>query len=237
MADDTLEPETAAPVLPGQVPLGNDVGLPARAEPSVSFPAPSRLARPPRPRPISPASANVPPAGDVGHRIYGIVRDNPGIHFRGLGRAALLSSAGQLRHHLDRLERQGAVVEVEDGRYRRFFAAADHTPDLRPGLARFSRAVPRRIGRILMTGPLGRTELRRRLGCADSTLGYHLHRMVRSGDLRKERGRDGTWYALANEDFVRRVLAAQAEHPLTVPSPPDGPDAGAPASDQAPAAA
>jgi hypothetical protein len=152
-----------------------------------------------RPRPVS----------QVALSIQAVVKENPGIHFRGLARAAHVTSAGQLRHHLDRLERQGKVVEVEDGRYKRFFTAGDQDPRLRPLMARFSRDVPRRIAKLLLVHPLNRTELRRGLACADSTLGYHLERMVRLGDLARTRGPNSCHYSLTSEETVRKLLMMQ----------------------------
>ncbi|HET6398191.1 MAG TPA: hypothetical protein VFH47_01395 [Candidatus Thermoplasmatota archaeon] len=151
------------------------------------------------------------PVSEVGLALCRIIKDRPGIHFRGLARAAHVTSAGQLRHHIDRLKRQGRIVEVQDGRYKRFFMAGHHDPNLRPGLARFSRPVPRQIGRLLLNRPMNRTELRRSLGCADSTLGYHLKRMVQMGDLEKARGRNCCRYTLRDQELVRRVLMMQDE--------------------------
>ena len=149
------------------------------------------------------------PVSQVGLAIRRAVKEQPGIHFRGLGRAAHVTSAGQLRHHLDRLERQGLIVEIEDGRYKRFFVAGDQDPKLRAEMARFSRAVPRRIARLLLVNPMNRTELRRSLGCADSTLGYHLTRMVQLGDLARTRGPSSCLYSLTSQDTVRKMLTIQ----------------------------
>lgn len=149
------------------------------------------------------------PTNRVARTLCEIVKDKPGIHFRALEREAELSSLGQLRHHLDRLQRQGLVVELEDGGYKRFFLAGEHDRHVRPCLARFSRPVPRRIGRLLLVRPMNRTELRRTLGCADSTLGYHLARMVQAGDLVKQRGANCCRYALADPLLVRQVLELQ----------------------------
>ncbi|HEX2065647.1 MAG TPA: hypothetical protein VHI93_02440, partial [Candidatus Thermoplasmatota archaeon] len=155
----------------------------------------------------------LPRLSEVGRTIYRVIKEQPGIHFRGLGRAAQLSSAGQLRHHLDRLERQGLIVELEDGRYKRFFVAGDHDRTLRPGLARFARQVPRKIGKLLLVHPMNRTELRRSLGCADSTLGYHLKRMMEQGDLEKQRGRNCCKYSLTSPELVQKVLMLQGAEP------------------------
>jgi len=58
-------------------------------------------------------------------------------------------------------ERHGLLVELEDGRYKRSSSPGNHEARAPPGLARFSRLVPRRIGKLLLAGPMNRTELRR----------------------------------------------------------------------------
>ena len=166
-----------------------------------------------------------PRVSAVGLSLQRIVRQRPGIHFRELGRAASLSSAGQLRHHLDRLERQGVLVEVEDGRYKRFFAAGEHEPGLRSEMARFARVVPRRIAKLLLARPMNRTQLRRSLGCADSTLGYHLSRMVQLGDLAKSRGPNCCRYSLTREETVRKMLLLEAAAEPPAPDPDGVPNA------------
>lgn len=196
--------------------------------------APGEL-RGPRPWSAGPASRTLPPlpgaspgpdgrTRGVGLQLYQIIKDHPGVHFRGLGRAAGLTSAGQLRHHLDRLVRRGLIVEVKDGRFSRYFATGDHEPRLRPELARFARPLPRQIGKLLLQSPLGRTELRRRLGCADSTLGYHLNRLVAAGDLERRPGRNGGQYCLSDTEGVRRALLMLQEgekEPLPSGRPPE----------------
>lgn len=160
----------------------------------------------------------VPPRSDVRATICRVVTEQPGIHFRGLERAASLSSAGQLRHHLDRLVRQGRLVEVTDGGYKRYFLVGDHDRTLRPSLARFARPLPRRIATLLLARSMNRTELRRALGCADSTLGYYLKRMVRNGDLVREQGRNCCQYALADPEMVRQVLVMHGHRPVVSPT-------------------
>jgi DNA-binding MarR family transcriptional regulator len=149
------------------------------------------------------------PLSEAGLRICRVVSEQPGIHFRGLARAATLP-AGQLRHHLDRLVRRGILVELEDGGYKRFFLAGKHDPRLRPALALFARRVPRRIGSLLLMRPMTRTELRRHLGCGDSTLGFHLARMVQAQVVTKQRDRSGCRYALAEPALARQALSMRS---------------------------
>lgn len=146
-------------------------------------------------------------SSDVADRIHSIVRNRPAIHFRGLKRAADVSSNGQLRHHIDQLERENVLLELEDGGYTRFFITGQHTPEVRRGLARFARRVPRIIARLLLDGSMIRTDLRQALGCADSTLGYHLNRMLQQGDIQRDRNDGRSLYSLTDPEFVRRILA------------------------------
>ena len=130
-----------------------------------------------------------------------------GIHFRGLARATGFS-AGQLRYHVDRLRRMGVLLEVRDGGYTRFFLAARHEPRMLPALAAFQRRLPREIATLLAElGPLGRGELRRALGCADSTLSFHLVHLLRAGLVVREGRGAQHHYALADPELARRALA------------------------------
>lgn len=149
--------------------------------------------------------AEEPRLQGVALRLLRIVQERPGLHFRGLGRAAGLTSAGQLRHHVDRLVRCNAIAEVKDGRFSRYFASGEHDARNREGLARLARPLPMQIAALLLSRPMTRTELRRRLGCADSTLGYHLNRMVRMGDLDRRPARGP--YALADPANARGLVS------------------------------
>lgn len=165
------------------------------------------------------------PTRGVGATLLQIIRDQPGVHFRALGREAGLTSSGQLRHHLDRLADLGAIAEVKDGRFSRFFAGGgEEDPRDRLRQARFSRPVPNLIARLLSERPMSRTELRRRLGCADSTLGYHLNRLLQVGDIQRRIGPNGHEYALTDSGLVppelpwRRPAAQQeAAQPVAAP--------------------
>lgn len=150
-----------------------------------------------------------------GNQTTQIIRDtihaNPSIHFRELLRRAGLSSAGQLRHHLDCLSRDGCIVEVEDGGFSRYFPAGIYDRDLRQEMVRFSRPIPRRLARLLLEGRMPRTEIRRSLQCPDSTLGYYLSRLRNEGILERQTIDPHTFYSLANPDHVRRILEARPD--------------------------
>lgn len=145
----------------------------------------------------------------VAQNLVAIIHENPGIHFRELERAAKLASTGQLRHHVDRLQRSGKIVEAQDGGFHRFFIAGDHDRRLRQRMIRFSRPLAQRLARVLLVRPMTRSEIRRTLSCAESTLGYYLCRMEEAGDIQREVSTSGHVYSLVDPDAVREVLKAQ----------------------------
>ncbi len=145
----------------------------------------------------------------VGQQLCQIIHEEPGIHFRALERAANLQSTGQLRHHIDQLQRAGTIVEVSDGGFHRFFIATDHDRRLRQRMVRFARPMAYRLARVLLRQDATRTEIRRALGCADSTLGYYLTRMEQAGDIVRRAGPQGQVFALVDPEGVREVLEAR----------------------------
>ncbi len=149
-----------------------------------------------------------PSRSPVGEHLCRIIHAQPGIHFRALERAANLQSTGQLRHHIDQLQRNGTVVEVSDGGFHRFFIATDHDRRLRLRMVRFARPLAHRLARTLLRQECTRTEIRRALGCADSTLGYYLNRMEDAGDIIRRETPHGIVYALADPHGVREVIEA-----------------------------
>lgn len=159
------------------------------------------------------SSSNGHNEANLTERVYRIIQERPAIHFRGLKRAAEITSNGQLRHHLDQLDDEDALIEIEDGGYTRFFIPGEHPPEIREALARFARQVPRTIGKLLLDGSMTRSGLREALGCADSTLGYHLNRMIKLGDVEREQDPRRSMYTLTDPDLVRRVLRVLDEIP------------------------
>ncbi len=143
----------------------------------------------------------------VGESLLRLIQARPGIHFRALGRAANIPSAGQLRYHLDRLRKVGLVVEAHDGKFTRFMLVDQNPARIRPAIVHLARPAAARIGRMLLHGPMRRVELRRRLGLADSTLSYHMGRLIAAGCVEKRGRSGGCEYTLVDPVLVREALA------------------------------
>ena len=112
-------------------------------------------------------------------RVLGFVEANAGIHFSAIKDALDLAN-GVTAHHLQMLERQGAIISWRDGKMRRY-AAANVDPKSNTNLD--SPIVGTRLA-ILETlakaGSLGLTtkELRERLDLSRQLLHYHMTHLV-----------------------------------------------------------
>lgn len=113
-------------------------------------------------------------------RLRALVEERPGITHNELMRATGLG-AGTLQHHARRLEAAGALLTVEDGQRRRYYAPGAQVPEARGALdARIIHLVAR-------AGRARPAALATALGVSRQAAHYHVKRLVASGELVAER--------------------------------------------------
>ena len=136
-------------------------------------------------------------------RIYRLVEDNPGIHFREV-LARLDYAQGTVQYHLRRIADEGLIDVADDGQYTRYYPAASFTEADREVMAALRRTYSRRIiAYLLADGPLTTSELADRVEKAPSTVSWHLSKLHDSGLVTKERAGVSVEYALADPDRAR----------------------------------
>lgn len=139
--------------------------------------------------------------------ILACVRDQPGIHLRGVERATRLP-LGQVLYHLDRLERMGLIASHRDSGFRRYFSTGVIGRSEKPILSALWHDVPRRLVLRLLDGPgVAHKQLQEAVGVAGSTLSFHLARLVSSGVLTRVKVDHATTYRLAEPSLALRALA------------------------------
>lgn len=136
-------------------------------------------------------------------RIYRLVEDNPGIHFRDvLGR--LDYAQGTVQYHLRRLADEGLIEVADDGKYTRYYPAAEFSEADRAVMAALRRTYSRRIiAYLLSEGPLTTSELADRVEKAPSTVSWHLSKLDEAGLVERERRGVSVDYSLADPDRAR----------------------------------
>jgi predicted transcriptional regulator len=140
-------------------------------------------------------------------RLYGVVKEYPGIHVREAARQ-MRTSMALVEYHLALLREHGLVtVSKEDGYARLYPADAPAPgPGEREQLGLLRQRLPLRITLTLLDdGPTKHKELADALGLGKSTLSFHLRKLEAAGLVARDaEGR----FAVKDAPRVLRLLLA-----------------------------
>lgn len=127
-------------------------------------------------------------------KIYRLIRETPGIHFRELLRETGFAS-GTLQYHLNEMVRSEILTESKDEHYTRYFikesplSISDKTI-----LKQLRKELPRGIILFILQNPgCENRDLKRHFSVSSATISYHMKRLIRNsiiiseGDTRMQR--------------------------------------------------
>jgi predicted transcriptional regulator len=147
--------------------------------------------------------------------IYNLVLSQPGLHLREIQRQ-LEMHVNLVEYHLHHLIESELVVSVHQGGYNRFFAAqatgagsnVDRlTSQDKRVLGMMRQPMPLRIMvYLLAAGNAQHKDVCEHLGCAPSTLTYHMKKLVRARVVIQKSAGEGKGYHLADRRGVARLL-------------------------------
>jgi predicted transcriptional regulator len=140
--------------------------------------------------------------------VFEFVRDNPGVHLRGIQQQLGLP-LGTVEYHLRELVRLELLTEREDGIYRRYYVAGQLGGVDRDLLAALRAEIPRRIVMHLLLNPgLNFGQVKSTFEISGSTLHYHLKKLEKRGIISRRREGRETYFWVPNEKEVSKVLLA-----------------------------
>ncbi|WP_434531643.1 winged helix-turn-helix transcriptional regulator (plasmid) [Haloarcula sp. NS06] len=140
---------------------------------------------------------------DSRRAIYQRVADTPGVHFRAL-LDDLEYAQGTLQYHLRWLADEGLIDVSDDGKYTRYYPAAEFDEGDQAVMNALRREYSRRIlAHLLADGPLSTTELSDRLDKAQSTISWHLSKLSEADLVTKERDGRSVVYEVTDPDQVK----------------------------------
>jgi predicted transcriptional regulator len=134
--------------------------------------------------------------------LYQHVADNPGVHFRGL-LEEFEYAQGTIQYQLRWLADEGLVEVSDDGKYTRYYPAAEFDEADQAVMNALRRKYSRRVlAHLLADGPLSTTELSDRLDKSKSTVSWHLSNLSEADLVTKERDGRSVVYEVGNPDRV-----------------------------------
>ena len=139
-------------------------------------------------------------------RIYDHISKYPGAYLREIQKELELE-VGVLEYHLNYLENSGLLSSEMDGRLRRFYVSEEVAFVDRKLLGLMRQRIPRSIAiKILVDTKVSFDDLREEVSISKSTLSFHLRKMRSLGMLNEVREGRRTYYSMADEDEVARIL-------------------------------
>ncbi len=138
--------------------------------------------------------------------VFQFVRSHPGLHMRGLEKQ-LDISLGDLRYHLDYLEKKGFITSRSDGYRKTYFSARDVYLQDRDILALLRQKGPRRlILHLMLVKEAPFDDLRQVLGVSKSTLSFHLKKLTQKRVVEVRTRETRNFYYLGDKERVAELL-------------------------------
>ena len=139
------------------------------------------------------------------HEIYTYIKDNPGVHFRGICEALGLS-VGVVQYHLSVLEKAGLINSYADGQNIRYFehSAYKNMDITLVSLMRHDTAA--KILTILAQGPAVHRDIAYCLGISSQALSWQMNQLKEAGLVNAEKAGVNVRYSLNDIDASKLIL-------------------------------
>jgi predicted transcriptional regulator len=138
--------------------------------------------------------------------LYHYIKDNPGMHLRAIGRA-LDISLGDLRYHLDFMEKEGLISSRTDEYKKTYFSATEVSYGDRGTLALLRQDTPRKIILFLITRPVASFEdIQDELNKSKSTVSFHLKKLRKSEIIEVKIEENKNIYSIIDKEHIIRLL-------------------------------
>ncbi len=138
--------------------------------------------------------------------LYQHILRNPGLHLRALERDMRMG-LGDLRHHLDFLEREGLILTATDGYRKTYFPGKKEFSGDKALLGLLRQSKPRAILLLLLNAESGGFDyLRKKVGVSKSTLSFHMKKLEEAGIVAVQEDRQRKTYSLPDKDKVAELL-------------------------------
>ncbi|MBN1941635.1 MAG: winged helix-turn-helix transcriptional regulator [Candidatus Diapherotrites archaeon] len=144
---------------------------------------------------------------DSRQRIYNLIDQNPGLHFREIQRRTNLA-VGSLQYHLDYLVKKHLIKIEKRGKFTRYYAVMGlQLGEAQTTMSLLRQESLRKIVIFLLTKKrVNNTRISKALALSPSTVSWHLDKLVDSGVVEKKRRGRKIFYKLTNPDEAANLL-------------------------------
>ena len=147
----------------------------------------------------------------IRQKLFTLISESPGIHFRDAQRRTE-SSTGNLTYHLDCLVKAGLLTTVRDGKYLRYYAFTEKSTEEKRILEMARRKTDRNILLLLLQNETNTNEeLSKILNLSPSTISWHIKKLIETNILSVKAEGRRVFYSVNNQELVSGILIKYKE--------------------------
>ncbi|MBT4870169.1 MAG: winged helix-turn-helix transcriptional regulator [Candidatus Diapherotrites archaeon] len=138
-------------------------------------------------------------------RIYSMIIQNPGLHFREIQRRVDIAT-GALQYHIDYLKKKHLIYEEKEGKFSRFYAHQEQKIDEKlMNLLRQDQV--RQIVLFLLTKRRATIKtIVKEMELSTSTTKFHLQKLLDTGIVLEKESQGKTFYSLKEREPIMELL-------------------------------
>lgn len=144
---------------------------------------------------------------DTRQRIFNLIEQNPGLHFREIQRRTNLA-VGSLQYHLDYLVKKNLIKIEKRGKFTRYYTVGGvQLGESQATMSLLRQESLRKIAIFLLTKKrANNTKISEALGLSPSTISWHLEKLTTAGIIEKKRKGRKIFYKLVNPEETANLL-------------------------------
>lgn len=139
--------------------------------------------------------------------IYNYIRDNPGVHFRGICDVLGLS-VGVVQYHLSVLEHASLIASYNDGQNKRFFEhSAFAKADVKLVSLMRHETTAKTLTILAQQGSVLHRDIANSLGISSQALSWHMNQLKNAGIINAEKAGVNVRYSLTDANMSKLIIS------------------------------
>lgn len=140
-------------------------------------------------------------------RIYNLLQDSPGLHFREIQRRTGLAT-GALQYHLDYMSKKHLVRQVKEKKFARFYLIREEQVEEKEMAALRQESQRKIILFLLDKKKATNKQLAKAIALSPSTTSFHLEKLLSNNIIEKKRKGKKTYYYLMEPEKHKDILVS-----------------------------
>jgi len=144
---------------------------------------------------------------DSRRRIYDLIEENPGLHFRELERRTGMA-IGSLQYHLEYLQKKHLIKTFRQGKFLRYYSVKESVVEEKAAMSFLRKPSSRKIILFLLNkGRANNFDVSKEVNLSPSTTSWHLEQLVKEEVVGKEKkGRESFFYLIKPNEVASLLV-------------------------------